>query len=287
VESVRALSEREDAIVAQREQESKEKAVRLLQKTEERCREKVAETKAKCAALEEESRLKSEAYWEKASRKMQIFVASHQELKGLIGGFERDMKDAKDAAMAARQASVPAREAYEALRKAAEEKAAEQAAAKAEESEAPAEEEEEKAEAPAEEEEEAAEASAEEEEEKAEAPAEEKEEKEAEAPAEEKEEKEEPEEGTVGYIPGEYTAKAQGYGEVTMTAEFNEERIVSIGLDVSNETSSIGGAASKKLIRQCLREQSPEIDGVSGATLTTNAVKECLADCISQASARD
>ena len=95
LESVRLLSEREDAIVAQREQESKEKAVRLLQKTEERCREKVAETKAKCAALEEESRIKSEAYWEKVSRQMQIFVASHQELKGLLGGFNQDMQQAK------------------------------------------------------------------------------------------------------------------------------------------------------------------------------------------------
>ena len=92
---------------------------------------------------------------------------------------------------------------------------------------------------------------------------------------------------TEGYIPGEYKATAQGYGEVTMTAEFDEERIISIGLDVSNETSSIGGAASRKLIRQCLKEQSPDIDGVSGATLTTNAVKECLADCISQASGKD
>ena len=124
LESVRLLSEREDAIVAQREQESKEKAVRLLQKTEERCREKVAETKAKCAALEEESRIKSEAYWEKVSRQMQIFVASHQELKGLLGGFNQDMQQAKAAATSAREAAVPAREAYEALRRAAEEKAA-------------------------------------------------------------------------------------------------------------------------------------------------------------------
>lgn len=85
------------------------------------------------------------------------------------------------------------------------------------------------------------------------------------------------------YTPGTYTASAQGIGTVTMTATFDETSITDIVLDVSGETPDIGGVAADELIAQCLAAQSSNIDGVSGATLTTNAVKSCLDDCIAQA----
>ena len=85
------------------------------------------------------------------------------------------------------------------------------------------------------------------------------------------------------YTPGTYTATATGLGEVTMTATFSETEITDIQLDLSNETDTIGQAAGEDLIAQCLEAQSSEIDGVSGATLTSNAVKKCLDDCIAQA----
>lgn len=85
------------------------------------------------------------------------------------------------------------------------------------------------------------------------------------------------------YIPGTYTASATGLGTVTMTATFDETHITDIQLDVSQETADIGGTAADELIRQCLEAQSSKIDGVSGATLTTNAVKKCLDNCIAQA----
>jgi uncharacterized protein with FMN-binding domain len=90
--------------------------------------------------------------------------------------------------------------------------------------------------------------------------------------------------GTGNYTPGTYTASAQGLGTVTMTATFDETSITDIQLDVSQETAEIGGVAADTLIEQCLAAQSSDIDGVSGATLTTNAVKSCLNDCIAQAS---
>ena len=85
------------------------------------------------------------------------------------------------------------------------------------------------------------------------------------------------------YTPGTYTASANGMGLVTMTATFDETSIVSIELDVANETPAIGQAAAEALIQQCLDAQSSEIDGVAGATLTSNAVKKCLDKCIAQA----
>jgi uncharacterized protein with FMN-binding domain len=90
--------------------------------------------------------------------------------------------------------------------------------------------------------------------------------------------------GNGNYTPGTYTASATGLGTVTMTATFDETSITDIQLDLSNETPDIGQVAGDTLISQCLAAQSSEIDGVSGATLTTNAVKKCLDDCIAQAS---
>ncbi len=85
------------------------------------------------------------------------------------------------------------------------------------------------------------------------------------------------------YAPGTYSASAVGMGNVTVTATFDESSIVDVVLDVSEETPAIGQAAAEELTAQVLAAQSAEIDGVSGASLTTNAVKLALANCIAQA----
>lgn len=85
------------------------------------------------------------------------------------------------------------------------------------------------------------------------------------------------------YTPGTYTATAQGMGTVKMTAVFDANSIVSIDLDLSEETPSIGQVAKDALIEQLMNAQSSDIDGVSSATITTNAAKSCLEQCIAQA----
>ena len=85
------------------------------------------------------------------------------------------------------------------------------------------------------------------------------------------------------YTPGTYTATAQGMGTVKMTAVFDENSIVSIDLDLAEETPSIGQAAKDAIIEQLMNAQGTDIDGVSSATITTNAAKSCLEQCIAQA----
>ena len=85
------------------------------------------------------------------------------------------------------------------------------------------------------------------------------------------------------YTPGTYTATAQGMGTVKMTAVFDANSIVSIDLDLAEETPSIGQAAKDAIIEQLLGAQGTDIDGVSSATITTNAAKSCLEQCIAQA----
>ena len=85
------------------------------------------------------------------------------------------------------------------------------------------------------------------------------------------------------YTPGTYTGTAQGIGEVKVTMTFSETAITEVVVDASNETASIGGAAVPTLQDALMEAQSAEIDGVAGATITTNAVKEAAASCIEQA----
>ncbi len=93
-----------------------------------------------------------------------------------------------------------------------------------------------------------------------------------------------PKVSAASYVPGTYTATANGInGPVTVTATFDEAGIVDVLLDVSGETAGIGAAAGDALREQILAAKGPQIDGVSGATITSNAVKEALVDCINQA----
>jgi len=85
------------------------------------------------------------------------------------------------------------------------------------------------------------------------------------------------------YKPGTYTASAQGMGEVKVTMTFDENSILDVQLDLSNETPGIGQAAKDELIAQILNGQTVQIDGVSGASITSKAVMQAAADCIVQA----
>ena len=85
------------------------------------------------------------------------------------------------------------------------------------------------------------------------------------------------------YTPGTYSASATGMETVTVTATFDANSIVDVVLDVSGETPSIGQVAKDELIAQVLAAQSADIDGVSGATITSTAVKTALKNCIAQA----
>ena len=73
LENIQKLNERQAAICAKRDADSKAEADRLLKETAERCRE-----------LEEEAKQTSDAYWLEVSRRLQSFYDTHQELKQLL-----------------------------------------------------------------------------------------------------------------------------------------------------------------------------------------------------------
>lgn len=86
------------------------------------------------------------------------------------------------------------------------------------------------------------------------------------------------------YTPGTYTAREQGaVGTCVVTMTFSADAITDVVLDLSSETAAIGGAAADTLRQALMDAQGADIDAVSGATLTSNAVIKAANKCIQQA----
>lgn len=91
--------------------------------------------------------------------------------------------------------------------------------------------------------------------------------------------------GNMSYTPGTYSASAKGIAsDVTVTMTFDETSITDVQIDVSGETPDIGGKIGDEMRERILAAQSCNVDGISSATITSDAVKAAAADCISQAS---
>lgn len=95
-------------------------------------------------------------------------------------------------------------------------------------------------------------------------------------------------EGNGDYEPGTYTAAAAGISsDVTVTCTFNETTITSIEADVSGETPGLGADIGDEMVGKVLENQTAEVDGVSGCTITSDAFKTAVANCIAQASGEE
>lgn len=82
---------------------------------------------------------------------------------------------------------------------------------------------------------------------------------------------------------GEYTAKAPGiHGDVTVTVTFSKDRITDIKV-AHTETQGIGSKAAEVLPGRIVEAQSPKVDGVTGATITSDAIRKAVADAVRQA----
>lgn len=84
------------------------------------------------------------------------------------------------------------------------------------------------------------------------------------------------------YKPGTYTATAMGMGDLTVTVTVDDNNIVSVTIDAPNETPSIGGAALPTLQANAMA-QGTAMDGVTNATITSDAVRDALTDALAQA----
>ena len=86
------------------------------------------------------------------------------------------------------------------------------------------------------------------------------------------------------YIPGTYEGTAEGISStVKVTMTFSDSAVTDVVVDTSGETASFGAAAADELREQLLAAGSAEIDGVSGSTITSDAVMKAAKSCYAQA----
>ncbi|MDO5376967.1 MAG: flavocytochrome c [Clostridia bacterium] len=88
-----------------------------------------------------------------------------------------------------------------------------------------------------------------------------------------------------GMTPGTYTGTAKGmFDGLTVAVTVSEDAIEKIEVTAHNETSP-GWPALEKLPEAIVEAQSIAVDGISGATMSSNGVKAAVEDALTQAGA--
>lgn len=91
-------------------------------------------------------------------------------------------------------------------------------------------------------------------------------------------------EKSAAYHPGTYTSSASGYGgDVTVEVTFDRESILCVTVLEHSETPSVADRALEEIPEQIVKAQTSDVDAVTSATITSDAVKTAVADCIQQA----
>ncbi|MBR7074575.1 MAG: FAD-binding protein, partial [Oscillospiraceae bacterium] len=86
------------------------------------------------------------------------------------------------------------------------------------------------------------------------------------------------------YKPGKYQATAYGnLSYVTVECTFSETALESVEILSQNETPILFSQVQEKLIPSIVENQALGLDGITGATNSSRAVKEAIADCVKQA----
>ena len=84
---------------------------------------------------------------------------------------------------------------------------------------------------------------------------------------------------------GTYTATAAGRnGDFEVIVTIEDGALVSVEVGDNDETESRGGVAISTLLPQFVEEQTYDLDAVSGATKTSDALMAAVAECLQAAS---
>lgn len=87
------------------------------------------------------------------------------------------------------------------------------------------------------------------------------------------------------WIDGTYTQSAQGYrGNFPVTITINDGNLTNIKIGKNEETPDRGGKALKQMPQAMIDAQNYEVDGISGATRTSDGLKDAVARALETAS---
>ncbi len=88
------------------------------------------------------------------------------------------------------------------------------------------------------------------------------------------------------FTPGTYDAQAQGFGgTVSVSVTVSDSEITAVEITGDKETPALGGVAVDTLDDAILAAQTPNIDGVSGATVTSTAIIAAVTEALKAAGA--
>lgn len=86
------------------------------------------------------------------------------------------------------------------------------------------------------------------------------------------------------YVAGTYTASARGQkGDVTVETVFSDDAIVSVTVVSESETVRVSAPAIERIPAAIVERQSLAVDAISSVTITSNAIKTAVAECVKQA----
>jgi fumarate reductase flavoprotein subunit len=88
----------------------------------------------------------------------------------------------------------------------------------------------------------------------------------------------------VSTVSGEFTGTAKGMGgDVTVTLTIKDNVITDVKAEGKNETKGIGTKALEALPKEMITGNSVDVDGISGATVTSDAIKKAAEQALSKA----
>ena len=97
-------------------------------------------------------------------------------------------------------------------------------------------------------------------------------------------------EAAASLIPGTYTAAKEGFqhGYVTVSVTVDEKSILDVQIvEVTDHPLTVVAAPCEQIPAAIVERQSYNVDVVTGATLTSNAIKNAVRDCLEQAGGAD
>ena len=90
------------------------------------------------------------------------------------------------------------------------------------------------------------------------------------------------------YVPGTYTYKVNGHNAaMTVAVTVSKNKIENIDYSKNLETIGVGKLALKEVAGKILEKQSLGVDGITGATISSTALKYAVGECLKQAKVSD
>lgn len=91
---------------------------------------------------------------------------------------------------------------------------------------------------------------------------------------------------TVALVPGEYAATADSYGgPLTVKVAVTDSSIASIEVTENHDTFAIGSIAIDTIPEEMVKHQTTAVDTVTGASVTSNALRTAVRDALTQSGA--